>query len=162
MKTEELVAVCGLYCGACTMYRTLRENNEQKTAGLIQILKARGMDYTAEELKCDGCLANGRLTPFCRVCEIRLCPQNKDGVIRCADCPEFPCARITAFNNDGNPHHAEVLENCRRLKEDGIEKWAKSEEERWLCPQCKTQLSWYDMVCPKCGAPRSDKLFKMG
>jgi hypothetical protein len=56
MATEPLVAVCGLYCGACTMYRAMRDNNQQKIEGLVQIFKSRGLEYTADDLKCDGCL----------------------------------------------------------------------------------------------------------
>ena len=30
MKTTVLVAVCGLCCGACSIYRATRDDNEQK------------------------------------------------------------------------------------------------------------------------------------
>jgi hypothetical protein len=161
MNAENLVAACGLYCGACEMYRADHDNNEEKRQALLQQFAARGGKFTIDDLKCDGCLGHGRLTPFCRACEIRVCPQGKSGVTHCSDCPDFPCSRITNFNNDGNIHHAEVLDNCRRLKDVGIKKWAKLEEERWLCPQCQSPMSWYDTICSRCGAARSERLFKM-
>jgi hypothetical protein len=82
-------------------------------------------------------------------------------VTRCADCPDFPCSRITSFNNDGMLHHAEVLENCRQLRNVGIKEWAKREEERWSCPRCRAAISWYDRACSRCGAKRSERLFPL-
>jgi hypothetical protein len=158
---EKLVAVCGLYCGACPMYLATNDNNEQKRKERLQQFLSGKMKLAQEDLLCDGCLGNARLATFCRKCAIRLCPANKSNVTRCSDCPDFPCSRITNFNNDGMLHHAEVLANLRQIQKMGMKDWAKHEEERWRCPQCRASIAWYDKACTNCGAKRSDRLFPL-
>jgi hypothetical protein len=158
---EKLVAPCGLYCGACPMFLASQENDEQRIQAILKQFSGRGPKLAAADLQCDGCIGGGRVASFCRACAMRACAENTKKVTRCADCPDFPCSKITNFNNDGMAHHAEVLANCRKLKEVGIKIWAKSEEERWRCPQCRANIAWYDTACSRCGAKRSDRLFPL-
>jgi hypothetical protein len=159
--SERLVAPCGLYCGACPMYLASQEKDEAKFKALMQQFSAGKMQLKQEDLLCDGCIANGRVASFCRKCATRSCAEGKAGVTRCSDCSDFPCARITNFNNDGMLHHAEVLQNLRQIRDMGIQKWTRYEEDRWRCPQCAASLSWYDKACQKCGAKRPDRLFPL-
>jgi hypothetical protein len=158
---EKLVAPCGLYCGACPMFLASQDNDEQKVQALLKQFSGRGAKMAPADLQCDGCIGGGRVASFCRICAMRSCAENTKKVTRCADCPDFPCSKITNFNNDGMLHHAEVLANCRKLKEVGIKEWTKREEERWSCTQCHANISWYDKECSKCGAKRSDRLFPL-
>jgi len=158
MQNEGLAAVCGLYCGACRAYRAWQDNNQELLEEIRQNMASRGTVANLEDLQCDGCLSGGRLTPYCQQCQLRLCPDDKSGVTRCSDCPDFPCSRITGFNNDGVRHHAEVLDNLRRLQEIGLEAWLKQEEERWCCPQCQTPVDWYARTCFQCGAEQPYRL----
>lgn len=158
---ENLVAVCGLYCGACPMYIATQTNDEQKQSTLLKQFSSGPMKLKIEDLLCDGCIGNGRVASFCRRCPIRTCPTDKQNVVRCSDCTDFPCSRITNFNNDGMLHHAEVLQNLRQIREMGIQKWAKYDEERWSCPQCRLPMAWYDSKCSNCGTPRSERLFPL-
>lgn len=161
MKRESLIASCGLYCGACEMYRADHDNNEEKCQTLLQQFNARGGKFSLDDIKCDGCLGQGKLTPWCMQCNIRLCNKRESGKFRCSsDCAEFPCSILTDFANDGMTHHVEVVDNLRQLEKTGIKKWAEMEETRWLCPQCQTPISWYTQKCSKCGAERSKKLYK--
>jgi len=158
---ENLVAVCGLYCGACPMYLATQSKDEEKQEALLKQFSAGPSKLKMEDILCDGCIGNGRIASFCRNCAMRLCPNDKQNVTRCSDCQDFPCSRITDFNNDGMPHHSEVLKNLRQIKEMGIQEWAKYDEERWKCPQCKSPMAWYDSKCSACGAPRSENLFAL-
>jgi hypothetical protein len=160
-SSEKLVAICGLYCGACPAYIATKQNNEEKTKALSQQFGGGRGAFSREDLLCEGCLGGGRLASFCKKCVMRDCSATKSNIKRCSDCSEFPCSRITNFNNDGMPHHSEVLANLRQIKEMGMQKWTRHEEERWRCPQCKTSLAWYDPKCPNCGATRSDRLFPL-
>jgi hypothetical protein len=160
VESTELIAVCGLYCGACEMYRADHDNNKQKLKTLAQSFADReGEQFTEDDIRCDGCLGKGYLTPWCSKCQIRLCSKLQSGKVRCSDCEDFPCARISDFCNDGLAHHVVVLENLGRIREVGIENWVAHEKERWTCPKCKVLLSWYDAFCPSCGASRSNCLF---
>lgn len=160
-KKENLVASCGLYCGACPMYLATQEKDEQRLASIQKQFGSGPMKLSKDDLLCDGCLGGGRLASFCRKCAIRESAAAKTKTRRCSECAEFACSRITAFNNDGMLHHAEVLENLRQLRTMGIKDWTNHEEDRWHCPKCRTMISWYDPECPKCKAPRSAKLFPL-
>jgi len=159
---ENLVATCGLYCGACPIYLDTQNKSDQKTKEFMQALGAKQPDVRREDFQCDGCLGKGKLISFCAKCNIRSCAEGR-AVAHCADCSEFPCSRISSFNNDYGKllHHSEVLANSRHLREMGIKDWAKSEEERWRCPQCGNRIGWYDKACSKCGVKRSDRLFAL-
>jgi len=159
-KNENLVTACGLYCGACPAYLATQENNEQRLAsgfGAGPSSKPRPL----ASMQCDGCLGGGRVLAHIPKCAIKECAATKTKTQRCSECAEFPCSRITDFNNDGITHHSEVLDNLRQLRTMGIKDWAKHEETRWRCSTCQTMLSWYDAECPKCKAPRSDRLFPL-
>jgi hypothetical protein len=159
---ENLVATCGLYCGACPIYLDSQNKSDQKTREFMQQLGSKQTEIKREDFQCDGCLGNGKLISFCAKCAIRSCAKGKT-IAHCSECSEFPCPRITDFNNNYGKllHHSEVLANLRQLREMGIKNWAKYEEERWRCPQCQNRLGWYDRACSKCGTKRSDRLFSL-
>jgi hypothetical protein len=158
---EKLIAACGTYCGACEMYRAIHDNNDAKQQALIKAFNSRGGKFTVADLECDGCLAGGRLSPWCRECKIKDCDKRKPGETICSsECPDFPCQKLNEFTLQ-MPHHAEVIDNLRRLEKVGIKEHARQEEERWLCPQCRTPLAWYYKTCYKCGANRPEHLYKV-
>ena len=66
---ENLVAVCGLYCGACPMYLATQTNNEEKQNALLKQFSAGPIKLKMEDLLCDGCIGNGRVASFCRSTE---------------------------------------------------------------------------------------------
>ena len=161
MNVENLIAACGLYCGACEMYRAVHDNDKERQETLIRAFNSRGGKFTLADLECDGCLAGGRLSPWCRECKIKDCNKLEHGETICSpDCPDFPCEELTEFAGQ-MPHHNEVIDNLRRLKEKGLKKHAEEEEKRWLCPECKTPLAWYHKNCYRCGAERSKELYKV-
>ena len=157
-NNEYLVSPCGLYCGACSAYIATQRAKEQGTAAKPE---SGAKKPSMGNMQCDGCLGGGRIAPHASSCAIKECAASKSKNRLCSDCPEFPCDRITDFNNDGIPHHGEVLENLRQLKAMGLTEWAKHEEDRWRCSKCRTMLSWYDAECPSCKNSRSDKLFPL-
>lgn len=159
---EQLVAVCGTYCGACPMYINNKPIDKQKTKEMFERYAGGPMNMNLDKMVCDGCLSTGYIAPHCKNCKMRLCAIEKPDVTRCSDCPDYPCPRVQAFTSDGKRHHAELPDNLRNLKQRGINEWTRHEQERWTCPQCSSPLSWYDPACSKCGAKRSDKLFLLG
>jgi hypothetical protein len=162
---EHLAAACGTYCGACPAYIAKHGTDEQKQ--LIQKKKsAFGLGIPPSNwmdgLLCDGCLSGGQLAAHCQRCNIRLCAANKQNDSRCSDCEELPCYRITnLINMGGYLHRKEYLPNLEKIREMGVQKWVKKEEERWRCPKCGMPMSWYDTGCAGCGEPRSKELFSL-
>lgn len=94
-----------------------------------RIAEQRGWVIKPEEdLVCDGCLSS-QLAIFCRRCVMRACAVEKE-ITYCAYCSDFPCQTIIDLNNDGRPHHSEVLINIRRQQEIGIDAWLDEQEKR--------------------------------
>lgn len=155
MKKNEklhLAAPCGLYCGACTLYVAQRRSDSKRLIQLAQNITIRkDRSITLNDLDCKGCLSN-RVSFFCRECNLRSCVYAKD-LTHCAQCTEFPCQQIIDFNDDGRPHHGEVLTNIRRQKKIGLDTWISEQKERWRCSNCDSIVDWYTHKCPECDAP---------
>jgi len=173
-KKRGLAAPCGLYCGACLIYRAnkrgdaesltqIREWLTNTFAGLEGGEQPPGMppsikevDFTSFrenkqgelDLDCEGCLSSVLGFP-CHSCGFRDCSQKK-GLTNCSQCSDAPCQWLVDFSNDGVPHHSEVLDSIKRQKEIGIDAWLKEQEERWRCTGCGNPLAWYDAKCPEC------------
>jgi hypothetical protein len=150
MADEHLVAVCGLYCGACTLYRAQHDIDRKDAPEIIRRAADR-WKVAPEQTACEGCLSTGPLSPYCAACEIKKCAQGRPGVKRCADCPDFPCETITKFSNDGIPHHSAVLKAIRRQRKIGVTEWYEEEFERMRCQVCGVSLDWYARECHRCG-----------
>lgn len=136
--SSELIAYCGLYCGACSFRLAYLENNRnhiEKMPSCYDHLKNDPLEY------CPGC----RLENKCGECKIRDCAIEKN-YHHCGECSDFPCDIITKFSNDGKPHHSEVLSNLLLLNEIGEKKWLEHMEKKWLC-ECGAKLSWYYKSC---------------
>jgi hypothetical protein len=170
-KGEHLAAACGTYCGACPAYIAKHSEEGQNkmrlqkrlSSGPAKALKGIPDPSWMAGLLCDGCLSDGLLAAHCQRCNIRLCALNKQNNSRCSDCEELPCYRITNLINMGHYlHRNEYLPNLEKIREMGVQKWIKYEEERWRCPQCGLPMSWYDAECAGCGAKRSERLFSLG
>jgi hypothetical protein len=139
--SNNLIAYCGLYCGACS-FRVAYEssNNEHITRMPSQYdhLKNITLEY------CPGC----KLDNQCGDCDIRDCARSK-GIEHCGLCCDFPCAKLVSFNKDGKPHHAESISNLNLLREIGEAEWLELQNEKWSC-KCGTKYSWYMNECEKC------------
>jgi len=138
---SELIAYCGLYCGACSFRVAFEENNKEH----IRNMPTYYDDLKNKPLKCcPGC----RLENMFGECAIRDCAMNK-GIDYCSQCNDFPCEKSIRFNSDGKPHHEESIDNLKLLKEVGEEKWLGLMKEKWTC-KCGARLTWYKKQCCKC------------
>lgn len=139
--SNELIAYCGLYCGACSFKVAFEENDREH---LIRMpAKYNKFKNTSLEF-CPGC----RLENQCGDCAIRDCAIEKNREY-CSLCDDFPCQKLTDFQSDGIPHHAESIENLTMLKQLGAEKWIEFQKKQWMCT-CGERYSWYMRECKKC------------
>lgn len=149
---ERLVASCGLFCGACRVYVARKRDDKKRLEQIArEYATRRRRPVELIDLVCEGCLSD-RVAFFCGECSLRSCAVEK-GVYRCARCQDFPCQEIINFNDDGRPHHSEVLNNIERQKEIGINKWIEEQNERWSCSNCGCPVDWYTNECPECNTP---------
>lgn len=130
----ELVAYCGLYCGACDIYqkRISKAGNELK-----KVLDAYNFKSIAKQVpgmgnyeafegvlniligffgQCQSCNKGGG-NP---TCEIRICCKEK-GYKTCAECPSVPCEKVKKMKTS---------EYLQEIKKSGLEKWARNQQAK--------------------------------
>ncbi|MDZ4121563.1 MAG: DUF3795 domain-containing protein [Candidatus Cloacimonadaceae bacterium] len=134
---EKYSTYCGLYCGACSSMIIYEKQNGDASVSSTPLPEG--------ETPCSGCNHDPGNT-----CEIVQC-NFAHGTQCCGFCPEFPCATIQHFNDTEWPHHADVIENLRRIKEIGMQEWLQEQSLLWSCPECHTRTHWYQKNCQNCG-----------
>ncbi len=160
MEGIHLGGVCGVYCGACTIYRA-RHDYDRKNVNEVLAPIARDLGIPVAEVTCEGCLSDGPHNPTIADCEIRNCAAERPGVTRCVDCSQFPCTKLEKFTNDGIGHHAGVIDNIRRQQKLGVYEWLQEEFERVRCQYCGCSQDWYAGNCHRCGTKNPQSIATM-
>ena len=129
---EEMIAPCGLNCGVCKFYLA-RERGQYKT-------KSSG---------CTGCISANIECGFRKGCEkIR-----NNNYRFCYECADFPCKvhnmlekrYVTKF-------YTSPIDNLRKIREKGMDRFLAGEEEKWKCPECGGTVSMHTGTCYECGS----------
>lgn len=141
MKDYISIAYCGLFCGACKLYLSTKNNTLEELS--------REMNIPVDLLHCDGCRAD-KTSFYCRNCAMKKCCVNKN-VFSCNECEEFPCSVLKGFENDKHPHHKGIIQSLSELTRVGKDIWLENQKERWFCKNCNEPYSWYETKCNKCG-----------
>ena len=138
-----LVAVCGMYCGACPVYRAWVEQDAPRLAAL-----AKTLHRDPESLMCTGCRAP---SAFCLTtdCEVKRCAESRE-LFFCGECDEFPCEKIARVETRGG-QCASIEENAARLRDVGWHAWLREQDARWRCPECRAKVGFEDPKCNSCG-----------
>ncbi|HUS77979.1 MAG TPA: DUF3795 domain-containing protein [Patescibacteria group bacterium] len=150
MGDESLISRCGLYCGACYVYRAERDGGE-----LLREI-AEQNEVLPEEVKCKGCTGPEEdLWRNCRKCNTLTCLKEK-GYEFCHECKEFDdesCelyARMTRFSGERGE---DIRASMERIRAGEAEAWLREQDAAWRCPNCNDPTSWYDKTCRHCGKP---------
>lgn len=140
MKSEDLIAYCGVYGGTCARWRDYSEFRTL-AAVLAEWVDAQGyqfwmatyakdFDYTEFRkgldffsrndtwLVCQNCCKGGDGNPEC---EIRKCCE-KRGLNLCFDCEEFPCDKVE--------RDKKMVKRGEEYKELGKDKWVRQQAEK--------------------------------
>jgi hypothetical protein len=86
---EEMIGYCGYSCHLCAARSDDPERRKKLVDGWRKLFGHQS--YTVENVKCDGCRADGRIAD--KVCQARPCAKEK-GVEYCALCGDFPCKNV--------------------------------------------------------------------
>ncbi|HEX9080435.1 MAG TPA: DUF3795 domain-containing protein [Desulfuromonadaceae bacterium] len=143
---KKLAAVCGLYCGACTLFIATTEDPER-----LKRLAAR-LQVSEEAARCHGCRSDKRFV-HCGSCTMSACAA-KRGVEFCGECADYPCADLKEFQAQ-RPHRIELWDDLERIATVGHGEWLREIREHYACPTCGTVNSAYDLACRKCGGEPS-------
>lgn len=96
---DRMVAYCGLVCSECPAYLATQANDADALQRVAEQWREEyhAPSITVENVICDGCLGEeGRHCHHCAECDIRACAV-EHGVVNCAHCAEYGCARISRF-----------------------------------------------------------------
>lgn len=124
MKTKEditLVAPCGIYCGACPMYKV--KDDPSLREGLVKRINWNGVP-------CAGCRpGKGKNQFIANTCPTHACATER-GHDFCFECAEFPCARLNpaADRADVLPHNLKIF-NLVYIKQHGVAQFLEKEPE---------------------------------
>lgn len=95
---DQMIGRCGLVCTECPAHIGTRNDD----MGLIERTAKQwseefGHPFTAEDVRCDGCLSEGgQLCSYCSQCGIRKCVMARE-LDNCARCDEYACEQLEAF-----------------------------------------------------------------
>lgn len=87
--TDEMIGYCGYSCHFCAARSDDPAVRQRLVDGWRSIFGHE--QYTAENVRCDGCLSDGRLAD--KACKARPCAIER-GVKNCAYCEEFVCEKV--------------------------------------------------------------------
>jgi len=94
---REMIGYCGYNCELCAARSDDPAVRQKLVDGWKKIFGHQ--NYTAENVKCDGCRADGRLAD--KECKVRPCAREK-GVDSCAACSDFICDKVRVLLADRN------------------------------------------------------------
>ena len=130
---SELIAPCGMNCAVCSNYLSMK--NDLKNKGVR-------MPY------CKGCRPRNKNCSFLK----KRCLKLANGTVTfCFECSSFPCNGLkTLGNRYASRYRMSMVENLTFIKENGIEKFLKQQEEIWKCPNCGESICCHNGICYNC------------
>jgi hypothetical protein len=152
MAGKNLVGRCGLYCGACGIYRAYKDNGE--------FLKKLASSFKCppEKVRCEGCMA---LTPesWGTDCKIVRCLKSK-GLEFCYQCSKYEddsCENFGKLAQRYSKVGVNLRANLERIKNGDTKEWLRESEEKYKCRSCGKPIPVYGIEekCYHCGASLS-------
>ena len=148
LTNRNLVGRCGLYCGACGIYRAYKDNGE-----FLERL-AKHFKCLSEKVRCEGCMAL-TLESWGYDCKIVQCLRNK-GLEFCYQCNEYEnktCEKFEKLSERYLENGEDIRANLERIKKGETEEWLHESEEKYRCPSCGKPLPVYGIKgkCYHCG-----------
>lgn len=141
-----LIGKCGLYCGACFIYRAERDD---------QALRKQIADHykcKEAEVRCHGC---GGLSESCwgNGCKIVICVGAK-GFKTCYECENFhndKCDKFHPLYQSYRAYGVDLKTNLKRINSGDAEAWLADSEARFRCSACGHPIHVGAKACPECG-----------
>lgn len=127
----DILAPCGVYCGACPSYGR----------------------------SCKGCASEDKNQSRRSKwgCKIRICCYEKKELRYCINCEEYPCKIIhnkllsTHRNDPRFNYRHELPEIFKKMKTMGVEGFLNFQKDKWKCDSCDGTVQFYVYKCNCCG-----------
>ncbi|MBC7233417.1 MAG: DUF3795 domain-containing protein [Chloroflexi bacterium] len=147
MPNSRLIGRCGLYCGACTIYRAYQDGRQ------FQELLAAKYNCQPEQVRCEGCQV---LTESCwgYNCPIVACLRTH-GYNFCYECAQWAhrtCEKYARIANSYAGRGEDVYANLLTIQAGHTDEWLQEQEQRWRCTACGQPSAAWDDRCRWCGA----------
>jgi len=109
----EMIAYCGLDCNKCNVLIATQKNDyEEKKKIAERWTKTLHVDFTPEDITCDGCKSE-RISGWCsKICKVRPCAEERK-VETCAHCDDYACEKLKEFTST-EPEAKQKLEEIRK------------------------------------------------
>jgi hypothetical protein len=145
MTDEDLVGRCGLYCGACSIYRAYKDDSEY-----LRRLSER-FKCPPEKVRCEGCQV---LTPECwgNDCKIVQCLRAK-GYNFCYECPQYEkrsCEKLENLVKGYLEDNVDIRASMEKIRSGKVKEWLKEAKKRFRCPYCQKPLPTGAKKCYHC------------
>lgn len=128
MINNSQIAPCGMNCGVCLAF--LRDKN-----------------------RCNGCREISKQKPeHCKKCIIINCEllSQTDSKF-CYDCQNYPCRRLKQLDKRyRTKYDMSMIDNLELIRNIGLERFVKKENERWTCPGCGAIRCVHRDFCLNC------------
>ena len=135
MINQNLVGRCGIYCGACGIYRAYTDKGDY-----LQRV-AENFKYPPEKVRCEGCQA---LTSECwgNGCTIVTC-LNEKGYQFCNECADFDshtCEHFEKLAKGNRDEGVDLRVNLARIQAGDSDAWLRESDEKFRCSHCGQPL----------------------
>ncbi|MFH2056216.1 MAG: DUF3795 domain-containing protein [bacterium] len=146
-KDRSLVGRCGLYCGACVIYRSQRDDPRR------QQRLAERFECDIEQVRCNGC---GALSPSCwgTDCQLGACLDAR-GFKYCYECPEYADRSCEKFEKLARGYLEEdgfdLRQSLRLIASGGTDDWLDYCRLRFACRNCGKPTMTGAAECHHCG-----------
>ena len=115
-----MTAPCGLPCFECYFHLAQFDQEMAETIGGV-------FNVSPDQIKCKGCRGeNGKCVHHTMECRLYKCIEGT-GMTTCAECKKFPCEYLHPYSDQAMKLHNTKVYNLCRIKNIGLEKWAKEE-----------------------------------
>lgn len=152
MTDQNLVGRCGLYCGACSIYRGYRDGGEY-----LKLLSEH-FKCPPDKVSCEGCQTL-RPESWGYNCEIVQCLRNKslNFCYECARYEDKTCDKYEELAKGYMKDGEDIRTNMERIRKGETEQWLRECEATYRCSDCgkPLPLSRIKSKCYHCGADRS-------
>jgi len=135
--SRELVAPCGINCGACKAY----------------LAYSRGVPRERGKVThCSGCRERKKNCAFLkRDCE----KLRKEKIEFCFECPDMPCAKLERLDESYRRRfNRGPVDDLLEMRANGVNAFIAAQRKRLMCPECGDVLSIHDGKCYRCLASR--------
>ncbi len=73
----------------------------------------------------------------------------------CYECKEFPCEKLKQIDRRYKENfRMSLLKNLIDIKVNGMEKFLRTQEEIWQCPNCGGVICCHNGLCFQCDSER--------